>query len=141
MAALPKGVSRKDLNRLLELDEQIKAAEREREALKDRVKRALRGVKGNRVYGEVILMLGEQHRFDPAAFAQDHDPITHPEYYEVQVAESRIPDAVRAEYVKPIQTLQVKRNGDRPDPVALVINASVPEYDMFGNRNPEWAAR
>lgn len=136
MTTLPKGVSRKDLNRLLELDELIKQAEKERDALKDKVKRALPGVTGNRVYGEVLLMLGEQKRFDPAAFAQDHDPITHPEFYEVQVAESRIPDAVRAEYLRPVPTLQVKRVDTRP---TLVIRASVPEYDAFGNRNPEWA--
>lgn len=107
--ALPRGITRRDLNRLLDLDEQIKAMEKERDALKDRVKRALPNVVGPKVYGEVVLILGVQNRFDPAAFARDYDPITHPEYYEVQVAQERVPEAVQREYAVPVQTLGVKR--------------------------------
>lgn len=107
--ALPPGITRRELQRLLDLDEQIKVMEKERDALKDKVKRALPDVVGPKVYGEVILMLGVQNRFDPAAFARDYDPISHPEFFEVQVAQDRVPEQLQREYVQPVQTLAVKR--------------------------------
>lgn len=118
MAALPEGLTQKDIDRYAYLDAGIKKLQDEHKALNDKIKQAHieAGITGKKTltytsdkFGTVIVTLGEQRRLDEDALIKAFPQEKAPQFWRMQF-DKALPDATILEKFKTnvIQTLSVK---------------------------------
>ncbi len=100
MAALPEGLTQKDIDRYAQLDAGIKRLADEHKVLNEKIKKAHEeaGITGKKSliypsdkYGVVIVKIGEQKRLDEEKLVARHSPEKSPEFYTLQLDKTLIP--------------------------------------------------
>ena len=108
MTTLPEGITQSELNEYAKLDKAIKSALEKKAALNAKIKSVF-VKKGIFIFGSVVIKLGEQNRFDRAAFEKAYPSEKYSQYYVMTpvVNETSIADKTVAKFTKSVQTLSI----------------------------------
>jgi hypothetical protein len=107
MAALPEGLTQKDIDRYAQLDAGIKKLADEHKTLNEKIKKAHEdaGISGKKTliytsdkYGSVIVKIGEQKRLDAAALEEKHPYERFPQFWRMQFDKDAVPADVQAKF-------------------------------------------
>jgi hypothetical protein len=108
MAELPEGITQKQIDEYAKLDKGIKKLQTRHKILNALIKQVFEGTpKGTKIFGEVVVKLGETSTFSSESFEEKYPKDKFPQYYKLTLDPKTIEADVKAKFTSNNPTLSV----------------------------------